>query len=271
MAQPPFLMFDSIFGKSSVTVSASSEAAGYPAANVADWRWDDRWRAGGTSSPAWVKADLGASSTSDADTLIIAGHNLATCGASAVTLECSSDGSSWSTVDALDPRTWKDEHPITLLLGSPGEFRYWRVSISGTLTKAPEIGILCVGLRLEVARLSPEWDLYGEDCDTEWNANVGGKMLGANLNAVSKAITLSLGAPGYIDDEFWKKTPGPNWDDDFVAHSRSKPFWFVPFIEREPYHVWLSRRNGPIASAFVNIVSRRTATLPMICFVPVTP
>lgn len=268
MATPPFLLWDNRYFASGATLSASSEAAGCPAANAANWRPFDRWRAGGTSSPAWLKVDLGVGKTGDADTLILAAHNLASCGANSVILEYSDDGSSWATVDGCDPSTWKDEWPITLALTRVGEHRYWRVSIAGTLTKAPEVGIAFVGVRLEFPRFPPSWDPYSRPDDTEWNTNAAGQPLGSNYVGSPKTMAVDLGALGALDADFWKRADGPAWDDDFDTYRRNGWFYWVPFLDREPYHAWLSRVVSAPSYSFVKIVGRRTAKLTLSCWVP---
>lgn len=275
MAAKPFLLFDSIFRRAwdtaTANVTASTEASGYPAANAQDWRVYYKWRASNTTSPVYLSADLGAASTRTADTLVVGAHNLKTCGATTLKVQRSSDAVTWTDVTGAttDPSTWIDTWPITVQFTAPSAYRYWRVRIEGTLSVAPEIGIITLGRRLEFPTLDPSIDVYGEEPIVEAPRERGGAFLGVTRRAVSKSMTLAIPPIGYTNSLFWKTSAGPNWDTDFVPHTRrGELFWYAPFFSSEPYHVWLSALDGKYSLSLADVTTRRTGSIPITCWVP---
>lgn len=267
----PFLMWDSIFAAAGATVTASSEAAGYPASNVADWIWagPHRWRAAGLTSPAWLAVDLGASCQRAADSIVLAGHNLVSCGASSVLVRRSADGVNWNTETTIDVAGWKDEIPITAQFSLVGPSRYWRLEISGTFTKSPEIGIATLGQRLEIPNLSPDLDPYSFEPQSSANRNRAGQFIGVEVTWKKKEFNLPFPDPGYLDTEFWKRSGGPNWDDGLIPHcAAGLPFWFAWNLNREKFHVWLCRQNAMPSFRFVNLTSRRSGSFPVEAYLP---
>jgi hypothetical protein len=253
----PALIFDSLLDDG--TLSASSEADNYPVANVTDWRVGTayRWQASATSTPAYIDCDMGSGVTDTADTVVIGYHNLGDAGASYV-IQYGTDGTSWT--DANTTATATDNDPLVDTFSAQSA-RYWRIRIDATGTdfvEAPEIGIATLGERLELpygpnASLDP----YGEDADTEWNANDNGAPLGANLRAIGKRFRISYGDPGFATDDFFVGTSSVNFDDDFIPHARSNWFWFTWDVDSPAGKIWLTRVDGSIRVPWSGTTARR--------------
>jgi hypothetical protein len=103
------------------TITASTEAAGYPAANSQHVHLSRKWRSTALTSQ-WVKVDLGAAVA--ADCIAIAGHNLT---AAAVVKVQASDTDAWGSpvIDkAGDPLD-----SVILIPFSLDSRRWWRITV----------------------------------------------------------------------------------------------------------------------------------------------
>ena len=254
----PYLHFKNVFDQG--TVSCSTEAAGYPAENIADWRMATpyRWKATASGTQS-LTVDLGGSLTMDSDTVSIAGHNLYTGGYSLAVKY----GSGYSST-ALAATVVPSDRPWTKTFTAPGAQRYWKIELtSGTTT--PQIGILILGLRLTIP-LGPQpgWDLWGEEAVTDYQSNEYGMPLGSNLRYISKRLTIDYPDAEFSNSELWSAT-GISWDTDFMPHSRTKPFFFSwdAASDTEP---WLCRREGYLSNPIGSVSTRRNLSMPVVAY-----
>lgn len=191
-------------------ITASSEDAMWPASALGNGLTYERWKP--TSVPAWVQFDAG--QPVECDYFGLAAHNLGTVGA-VFAVQYSDDGSSWSTVEAVQPA---DDKPVMLLF-EPITARYWRI----TLTEAVGfIGVAYIGRVLEMQR-----GMYGGHSPgtlsrrTEIlpNRSESGQFLGRSIIRQGLATSFdwsNLTARWYRD-----------WFDPFVEAARRYPFFIA--------------------------------------------
>lgn len=143
---PPFALTHARIGylthATASNVTASSEAAGFPASSAVTPLTYDQWRP--ETLPAWWKFNNG--SAIDSDYIGIAGHNLSDVGA-VVTIESSADDSTWSTLSEFSPG---DNNPIMLIFDTV-KAQYWRVSLT-VVSGTPFIGTIYIGEALAMQR-----------------------------------------------------------------------------------------------------------------------
>lgn len=143
---PPFPLNHARIGYKSIltenNVTASSQAAGFPASSLVNPLTYEQWRP--TGNNATVTVDYG--QTVDADYLGIGGgHNLSNVDAT-LTIEWSIDGNSWTTLKQIKPG---NNSPIMLLFNTLTA-RYWRVSFSST--SPVQVGTMYIGESLSMQR-----------------------------------------------------------------------------------------------------------------------
>jgi len=122
----------------SVTVAASSEAAGYPAINVTDPTTWSSWLGTGTSEN-WIRYDFGAAVAIDA--CGIGSHVMGRAGVALASVQRSDDGVVWVTVASHVPQSDDD----VMFIFQSATARYWRVLLAGP---AANIGVLVLSSRL---------------------------------------------------------------------------------------------------------------------------
>lgn len=219
----PFLLFENILEDG--TLAASSAAAGYPAANVLDWRkfTAARWKANSVTPPATLTVDLGSGNTASPDTLIIGGHNLASAGAR-FKVQGSTDNFSGSIVDlfsSVTPTTNAD----TAKTWTAAAYRYFRVYIdkaAGDFSEAPQLGIVTLGRRYSLPYLPGNFDPYTEQFQRDMAQNDFGDFLGADYRYSKKPMSFAFDV---VKDSEINPSSGLTLDDDLVPHLRSKPCW----------------------------------------------
>lgn len=125
----------------SSTVTATTEATGFPADAVKRQTTWERWKP--TAMPATLNIDAGVAKS--ANYIGIAAHTL---GSSAVTVvvEYSLDNAAWTTIDTIEPA----DNSAIMVLFDEVQARYWRVTVSaGTI---PNIGVVYIGKTLDMQR-----------------------------------------------------------------------------------------------------------------------
>ncbi len=171
---PPFPLSHARIGMDSIctrdNVSASSSSAGYPAFNVASPWTNDRWKPG--TLPAELTCDAGAAV--DTNYIGVAGHNLATHGCS-LAIDFSFDGSTWVELYSMIPG---ENSPIMLIY--PNQLaRYFRFRVFGGDGGLPEIGVVYIGLTLDMQRcINGNFSPYVMNYDTTLygHRSVGGQF-----------------------------------------------------------------------------------------------
>ena len=165
------------------TITASTSAAGYAAANAGTQRTDSFWQA--TALPATWAVDLG--SAQPVSYCGIAAHDL---GKKIVTvyLESSDDGVSWTTRATDVPA---DDGAIMFLLATVSA-RYWRIRLTGS--NIPTIGVIQMGAVTEFPRLAsyaPSLS-FERAVNTTFSTNVteGGSWAGRSI--VRRSLSPSM-------------------------------------------------------------------------------
>lgn len=262
----PCLIFESVFDTdwyADGTISSDSEAAGWPDDNVADWRIETsyRWKANDTTSPTYVRVDLGAGNTANPTTMVIQGHNLFSASARYKVMY-SSDNFSADNNDAFSEVTPSD-NSIQVQTFTATAARYWQVYIdkaAGSFDEAPQIGSIILGRRLELDYgVQPGFDAYGEEIIADLTVNEGGTPLGGNLRYVKKAFSLDYDVSAAMSDADWFDAgSGLNFDDDFVGHLENvKPFYFCWEIDSNSADTYLCKLRGAFSTPFANTTARR--------------
>lgn len=153
------------------TVTATSEAPGFPASAVRHPLTYERWAP--TVAPAALTIDAGAPVA--ADYVGIAAHTIGTTGA-AVTVSYSTDGTAWTDVLQTQPA---NDNAIMALF-EPVLARYWRIRID----RVAEIGVIYIERALTVQR-----SMYGghspgtlsRQTEIEPSRSVTGQFLGRSI------------------------------------------------------------------------------------------
>lgn len=164
----PTILWNNIFA--SGTLSASSEATGYPKENAVSEATYSAWQP--TALPATLTVDYGSAVAVDSAGLVA--HNCGTSG-NTVLVQSSTDNVTWTTRATITPT---DDTTILALFTSVTA-RYWRFSISnGT---APFIGVAMAGARFNfpagvVAPYTPVW--LSQKYELLTATTLGGQFLG---------------------------------------------------------------------------------------------
>ncbi len=123
------------------TVTATSAEAVWPVDSVQRENTFERWQP--TSGNGSITIDNG--TEKPADYIGIAAHTLG-ASSSTVTVEHSSDNSSWTTIETVSPA---DSSAIMVIFAEVTD-RYFRVSVAGST--APQIGVIYLGVALAMQR-----------------------------------------------------------------------------------------------------------------------
>lgn len=242
---PPFPLSHARIGYKSLlttsNVTASSQAAGFPATAVVNPLTYDQWRP--ESVPATLTCTL--SSAADADYLGIAGHNLS---GAVVGVEYSFDGSTWVELQQLSPA---DNSPIMLIFSTITALA-WRLNILSA-TSTPQIGTIYIGEALAMQR-----QIYGghspitlsRQTETTPNRSEGGQWLGRSIVRKGVATTYE-----------WKHLAAlwyrQNFDP-FVKVARTRPFfiaWYPSKYPQEIGFVWTTQDIQPQNMGINNLMS----------------
>jgi hypothetical protein len=193
------------------TITPSTEAAGFAAANAGTNRTDSFWRP--TALPATWEIDAGfAHSVSYCG---IAAHDLGTQGCT-VLVQSSPDGVTWTTRCTIIPT---DDTAIFALFATVSA-QYWQLSISGSGDE-PTIGVIQFGAVTEF----PQRASYAPSMSFErtrvasysTNRSEGGQWLGRSVSRVSLAPTMQV---SHLS-ETWVAA---EWDA-FAEYAEAAPFF----------------------------------------------
>jgi hypothetical protein len=206
----PFILYKNIFETATLTATSEAESVD----NVFDWRTYLRWQATSTADQ-YLTADYGSATAVDA--VGIAGHNLGTVGAE-IALQSSTTGA-WAGEEIIQASASPSDDSPILLGFTSASVRYWRLKLS-SLGAAPEIGVACVGARLDF----PEYpdaplDYMRESPMVTEAISKGGHLLGAvtMFRKYAFSITFTYVARSFVGGLFTTF-----WEDHGVKH---KPFF----------------------------------------------
>lgn len=202
------------------TVVASSEAAGFPVANVYDWRPSDFFKPASIASA--VNITLTLSVADGADYFAFYNHNLHLTGGT-IKLQWW-NGSSW--VDCFGAITPTDNSPRFISFTAQSSTQ-WRVVITATSI----FSIACISFGTQLAL---EYGMYlnwtppvlARDTKVINSQSDSGNFLGRSI--ISTGIKSSIILQGASDA--WVRA---SWMP-FVRHAEQKPFFFIPNITAYP-------------------------------------
>lgn len=235
----PCILYDNRFADGAP--AATDTATGYSALNVMDWRPYTLWKGNGAGLKR-ITVDCG--SAKYADTLCIIGHNLGTA-AAGISVESSITGA-WTgeQIPRLAGTLVTDDVCIMKTFAGATS-RYWSLLVI-TASVAPQIGVICLGARLEFPRFP-----YGnyDPCPETVNADAARSKAGNLLQVTRQNVSIDPEpqfrniTPAWIDDYFRAA-----WDDHL---SLCKPFFWA----------W-ERTNHPTEVYFVAIPPGFTNKMP---------
>ena len=115
------------------TMSASSSTGGFPASNTNDGGTSSYWESNSNAFPQWLQADLGSSQQVGSLTLDLPPATAWATRTETLSVQGSTDGSSWTTLKAsagytFDPSTG---NTVTIALPSGTSARYLRLNVTG--------------------------------------------------------------------------------------------------------------------------------------------
>lgn len=197
------------FTRTGGSATASTSATGYPASAPLNPLTYEFWRP--TAMPATWTFDAGL--TVSVNYIGIAAHTFKTNGCT-VTIQGSANNSTWVTIDSLTP---SDNSPIMFLF-PPTSYRYWRLSISGSVCS---VGVVYIGTTLDMIRpcyggLTPI--SLSRDSVIRPNRSEGGQWLGRTV--IRSGSSMKVGYTNLTNS--WVRTSFKNFINDAVLY----PFFF---------------------------------------------
>ena len=259
----PLILHENILANASATLTVTvAEAAGFPAANINDWRMGTayRWK-NSTNALVYIDLDAGAGNTLAADTVFVGGHNFNTMGNSFRVYADEDTDVSPPTTALSSSMVPTDDLPFGETFTST-DARYWRLRIS-TASGAQQAGIITLGRRIDYeAGALPDLDPYQRSSNVEPFINNNGSPIGVNVRSKTKTFNMNYGGgdPGMTKTGFFAPAAGISFDDSFLPHAvdSAKPFWFAWNIAVDASEVYLCRIDGPsVSMPFVGTTARR--------------
>lgn len=195
------------------TISASTEATGYPATNAASPFEYSYWQATSTAAQSLTLTFT----AEDVNFVGIAAHNLGTAGA---TVQVQNNPGSWTTIGPTMAPT--DDSPIGVIL-TDRTMTQIRLNISG-MTVAPYIGVfyVCEVLEFPVKTYAGQGSPANMARSTEYmtNETLAGKYTGRSIKRQRNRVDV----PVRHFSETWAAA---NFDD-FAEDARSYPYFLMP-------------------------------------------
>lgn len=229
------------------TVTASTEAEGYPVENAVDYLTYDWWRP--SSIPAWIEVQIPISEP--INSCLIAAHTLRTT-------ECSIkvqywDGANW--VDASSEILPANNRVIMFLFDVVYTTRA-RVYIQGGTV--PEIGVVMFGKALATQRAIYQGHSpvnLARRTDIRPNTSEGGQWLGRSIRreGVATSITINNQHADWMREKF----------EPFIDAARTYPFGWAWRPSRWPEEVALVWTNKDIVPQNSGPIDMMTVTIPV--------
>jgi len=226
--------YKNLFVEDGVTVTFSSEVAGYEAVNAYDWFGYDWWKPSATGD-SWIRASFG--SAKNADYMSIWGHNLGDHGSSVKAQYSTDGGSIWN--DAFSAVSPSDNNTLMIDFTSVGAAD-WRVLANNPTTIAQIAGIM-IGETLDMPHamevgfvpptLMPVVKL--STSRSESGVFIGGSQISQGIKGDFELTFLD---PAWVRSD-WKP---------FLVHTQTpKPFVFSWDIDNFSDEVVLAWLAGP--------------------------
>lgn len=178
----PTILFDNFFLDG--TLSASTEATGYPKENAVSENTNKSWKP--TALPANLNVDLGVATA--VDSFAVVAHNCGTKG-NTIELQSSPDNTTWTTRCTIVPT----DDTTMLGLFTSVSVRYWRILISNG--SVPNIGVVMLGQRFNFpagvkAPYTPVW--LSQQYELLTATTLGGQFLGNKVLRQGGRTTINL-------------------------------------------------------------------------------
>jgi len=208
------IAYNNLFTDSSATVTASSAATNFDAANAYDWWLYDAWKPSATG-PATFEVSF--ASNQACDYFGIVGHTLGTDG-HPYSFEYW-DGSAWQVVQAATP---SNDNIIFGVFTQQNRTKYrfnFNVPAGQTLG---QIAQLMCGARLDLPYgMQPGFPIPNMtyNYNVQNQESIGGLLLGSTL--IAKGEKFEIAQPGVLDPTYVRSTLKP-----FLDHAIEKPFLF---------------------------------------------
>lgn len=202
------------FRDSGVSVTASTEAAGFEKENIFDWRPFDWWKPIVTTD-SWVRVDLGSLKT--ADYFAFASHDIFTQGGQ-IKLQRSADLAFTSPIDVVDITPTEDR--VYYESFTQVSSQYWRVLITGSPTAPPLLGVVSFGVKVTLEKgFRSGYAPAAQNEDVRYSTSLAenGKFLGSAIvrKGYPESFTIPEITPGWVTS-FW---------DAFKTHAVQFPFF----------------------------------------------
>lgn len=219
------------------SVTATSEAAGFPASIVLTATTYERWQP--TAMPATLTFDLG--SAQDVDYVGIASHSLGS-NETLIEIEYSTDGMDWTLIESANVTS---DAPLMFLFEKT-QAQHWRIVFSGGTI--PAVGVVYIGEVLTMYRPFYSGHTPGvlnRQTETRPNRSEEAEFLGRSIIRTGKAESYS-----------WQHIP-INWYrdnvDPMVKQLRKTPAFIAWNPLRFPSDVVYGWTTGDIAPTTMGI------------------
>lgn len=174
------------------TLTASSTASGFAAANIYNMLEINSWKAANTTSPVTLTLDLGAGNSADADYLAVCGHNLNTVAATIVLQHSTTGAWAGEEVAAFTAFAPSSDKAFIQEFTAPGAKRYWQLRITGTFSAAPQIAIAVWGLKTVLGFVNALFDPHEEELKTNVVKGPKGHVLGVHNHYRERRMMLNF-------------------------------------------------------------------------------
>jgi hypothetical protein len=229
-------------------VTASSENADFPVANLVDWLTSDFFKPAASGT---INIDLLLTGADTADYFAFYGHDLYSHGGT-IKLQYW-NGSVY--VDCFAAVTPTDNTPRMVAFTAQSSDR-WRVVIS--CTSVFSLAVVCFGVRMPIERtkyLTTTPPSFGRATRIIDSSSDGGEFLGRSVisNGVRGALEVN-----HCRDAWMRSSWMP-----FVRHAELKPFFFLHNAEAYPLECVYARTDGEIPAPAESAYGFMTVSVPI--------
>lgn len=249
--------YRTMLGSAGSSLAADSTAPGdYSAEYLYDTLETTRWLSADSASPRHLTYDAGSGSSHGADYLAIAGHNLASTGAT-VALQYSTDGFATDVNDVFPAEAPATDGVFLKEFTDPGPHRHWRLRITGP-SAPPSIAVCIWGLSTELDYAAASFDPNSEQTRATVNLSAGGYVTGVHTAYTERRMRLRFAdADEALYDRIraWREDHGLN--NFFVAWERTNHPDEVYLMRSEPDFSNPLTSGGLYRDVTVNLIGRK--------------
>ena len=232
MAVPvnPFICWDNRFADAEPVASSTYAGA---AANIANFRPYTNWTP--VTLPATITVDCG--TPKYADCLGLFNHTLASSGS---TIQVRGSTDNFVASDVLVATLVPDNNTASIVNFTSVAYRYWRITITGTVV--PTLSIVALGVGLEFPTGLPYgFDPLARQVFGQTNISEQGLPLGKVILFEQWKQNVSF---NFIPSSWLRTVFLPTWK----IHLRGKPFLFAWDLTRYPTEIYLVEAGDSIKS-----------------------